>query len=358
MPSSLRKESWARVKELLQSLFQIDKILIKFIFSYHLKIRFTDCQVFFVVGFLFFAMLSSVKAGSTLSLEIKSSKPDTAQVYYDDGTGFSEANSAKAKLKGNGDFEQIEFTIPVGKLKALRFDPLEKSGSVELRSVKLPSGDKQFLIPLDQVTPVNQIAKTEIRQGVLLIETLPGATDPQLNLPIIKNSSLMVSSSNAEETPSHVVKINQAEARGLEMKGCVDFITINGKSISCGGWFGRTGTNEDGLKSIIIRDHMGLELFLENIKKTERKDVSQVFKQPEWINSGWVAEGSSEYLKISKIENIEVYALMQNNSEFKLQRSNSPEFKKYSSNLLTATNVIFFILIPLFLIFLAVYVKR
>lgn len=345
------------MKGIQQSLFHIDNFLIKIIFLYYSKIRFTNYQVFFAVSVLFFSMLAGVKADSTLSLEIKSSKPDTAQIYYDDGTGFSEANSAKAKLKGNGDFEQIEFTIPVGKLKALRFDPLEKSGSVELRSVKLPSGDKQFPIPLDQVTPVNQIAKTEIRQGVLLIETLPGATDPQLNLPII-NRSLMVSSSNAEETPSHEVKINQAEARGLEMKGFVDFITINGKSISCGGWFGNSGATEEGLKSIIIRDNMGLELLLQNIIKTERKDVSQVFKQPEWINSGWVAEGSSEYLKISKIENIEVYALMQNNSDFKLQRSNSPEFKKYSSNLLTATNVIFFILIPLFLNFLAVYVKR
>jgi hypothetical protein len=103
---------------------------------------------------------------------------------------------------------------------------------------------------------------------------------------------------------------------------------------------------------------MGVELILENIKKTEREDVSHVFKQPEWINSGWLAEGSSEYLKLSQIENIEIYALLQNNIEFKLQRSHSQEFKKYSVNFLTATNIIFFIILPLFLIFLKLYVKR
>jgi hypothetical protein len=313
---------------------------------------------YWLIASLYLAIHVRLHAQSFLLLDIKTSMPETAQIFYDDGSGFSEANSAKARLKGNGVFEQIEFAIPAENLNALRFDPLEKSGSLEVRSVNIKSGDQQSQIPLDQITPANQIAKTQIREGVLLIETLPGATDPQLNLPIIKNSSLMVSSSNAEETSSHEVKINQAEVTGSEMKGFVDFITINGKSISCGGWFGKTGPNEDGLKSIIIRDHMGLELILENIKRTEREDVSQVFKQPEWINSGWLAEGSSEYLKISKIENIEVYALLQNNREFKLQRSNSPEFKKYDQNLLTSTNIIFFILIPLFLLILKIYEKR
>jgi hypothetical protein len=137
-------------------------------------------KVFFIFTLVFFHLVASIQAQSTLSLEIKSSRPETAQVYYDDGSGFSEANSAKATLNGNGDFELIEFMIPVGNLKALRFDPLEESGSIELRSVKLKSGDKQIQIPLDQVTPANQIAKTEIQEGVLLIDTTPGAFDPQL----------------------------------------------------------------------------------------------------------------------------------------------------------------------------------
>jgi hypothetical protein len=143
-----------------------------------------------------------------------------------------------------------------------------------------------------------------------------------------------------------------------EMTGCVDFIRINGKSISCGGWFAKSGGNGEGIKSIIIRDNVGLELLLKNIIKNERKDVAQVFNKPEWINSGWSVEGSSEYLKLSQIDNIEVYALLQNNIEFKLQRSHSPEFKKYSVNFLTATNIIFFIILPFFLIFLKLYVKR
>jgi hypothetical protein len=134
--------------------------------------------------FLVFALLATVQAQITLSLEVKSSKPNTAQIYYDVGSGFSEAYSAKAKLKGSGVFEQIKFTIPVGNLKALRFDPLENSGSVELRSVKLKSADKQNQLLLDKITPANQIAKTEIRNGVLLVETQLGALDPQLTLPI------------------------------------------------------------------------------------------------------------------------------------------------------------------------------
>jgi hypothetical protein len=141
----------------------------------------------FIEALVALALIPSIQAQSKLYLDIKSSKPETAQVYYDDGTGFSEANSAKAKLKGNGDFERIEFAIPAGNLKAIRFDPLEKSGSVELRSVNLKSGDKQSSIPLDQIMPINQIAKTEIREGVLFVETTPGALDSQLALPITRD---------------------------------------------------------------------------------------------------------------------------------------------------------------------------
>lgn len=138
--------------------------------------------------FLFFALPTTIWAQSTLFLAVKSSEPNTAQVYYDAGSGFSEKYSVKAKLKGSGNFEQIKFTIPFGNLKALRLDPLEKSGSVELKLVELKSGDKKIPIPLDQIKPANQIAKTEIRDGVLLVDTTTGALDPQLTLPIPHNS--------------------------------------------------------------------------------------------------------------------------------------------------------------------------
>jgi len=168
-------------------------------FKYHFIIKY----LLFVV--LIFSHIFTIKANGTLSIELKSNKPETAQVYYDDGAGFCEVHSAKAKLKGNGDFERIEFSIPAANLNALRFDPLEKSGSVELRSVSLKSGDKLIPIPLDKVTPANQIAKTEIREGVIYVQTMSDAIDPQLLLPI----------PNGSPTPEKHIEVTDKSSRSI-----------------------------------------------------------------------------------------------------------------------------------------------
>lgn len=138
-----------------------------------------------LVFFIFLFLRPSVQAQSTLSIDIKSKKPDSAQLFYDLGYGFSEANSATVKLKGNSDFERVEFAIPEGNISSLRLDPLEKSGAVELRKVSLKSADKEILITPDQITPAIHIAVNKIQDSVLYIETTPDATDPQLLLKVL-----------------------------------------------------------------------------------------------------------------------------------------------------------------------------
>jgi hypothetical protein len=138
-----------------------------------------------LIGLHFFMLLSVVHAQNVVSIEIKSSKPDTAQLFYDIGQGLSEANSAKVKLKGNMDFERVEFAIPAGNLKALRLDPLQKPGFLEIRKASLKSADKAIPIPLEQFVPANHIVVNKIQDGVLYLETTPDATDPQVLLKVI-----------------------------------------------------------------------------------------------------------------------------------------------------------------------------
>jgi hypothetical protein len=188
--------------------------------------------------------------------------------------------------------------------------------------------------------PTNPAVQFEMQTGEILALPIP------------------VSTSKAKDTSSHEFQLSLPEKPEIELKGCLDFINIHKDTITCGGWFGVSDKKGNDLKSIIIRDNMGLEILLKNVKKTERPDVAQVFNSSEWINSGWLADGSSQYLKISKIEDIEVYALLQNNIEFKLQRSHAQAFKKHNEKWLTATNFIFFIILPVFLILIKLYVKR
>jgi hypothetical protein len=127
--------------------------------------------------------LADTKSNRELVIELKSSKTGTAQVYYDLGTGFSEANSSKAVFQGGAVYETLRFPIPEGEITALRFDPLEDAGEIEVRSIALTSGNGAAGLSLAQVIPGQQISKSEIRDGALFIETTPDAIDPQLTIP-------------------------------------------------------------------------------------------------------------------------------------------------------------------------------
>ena len=127
--------------------------------------------------------LADNKSNRELVIEIKSSKSGTAQIYYDLGTGLSEANSSKAVIHGGANHETLRFPIPEGEVTALRFDPLEDAGEIEVRSIALTSGNGAAGLSLAQVIPGQQISKSEIRDGALFIETTPDAIDPQLTIP-------------------------------------------------------------------------------------------------------------------------------------------------------------------------------
>jgi hypothetical protein len=131
-----------------------------------------------------FTIQTSLRAQRILSVDIKAEKPDIAQLYFDVGSGLSEANSTRAKLIGDGDYEQIQFSIPDGDIKMLRLDPLTKPGFVLIRSMHIKYGDSLFYLPLKEVSPSGQILKSEYRDSMLYVETTLDGFDPQLMLPI------------------------------------------------------------------------------------------------------------------------------------------------------------------------------
>ncbi len=139
-------------------------------------------NIYKVVIVLIATILCSIfngKAESILSLDIRSSIADTIQLYYDHGSGFSEKNSIRELIKGSGEFERIEFSIPNGNIKAIRLDPLTKAGSVEIATILFKTKDTSIQIPLQNIVTNNQFSKSEIRQGLLYLESKKNAYDPQ-----------------------------------------------------------------------------------------------------------------------------------------------------------------------------------
>jgi hypothetical protein len=74
--------------------------------------------------------------------------------------------------------------LPADQFRGLRFDPIEASGEVQLRSMRLLSSSGQALANLNpsSLVPLNQIASMTRHDGIVDIVTAPGATDPGLQI--------------------------------------------------------------------------------------------------------------------------------------------------------------------------------
>src|SRR5215207_218434 len=71
-----------------------------------------------------------------LEVRVNSSVDGTLQVYYDDGSGPREELSARATLAAGTGFNTHRLPLPPGTYKALRLDPLDRSGRITIESLR------------------------------------------------------------------------------------------------------------------------------------------------------------------------------------------------------------------------------
>lgn len=120
-----------------------------------------------------------------LTLEVASSAPSVAQLFYDVGHGFNEQNSRSVKLSSSDlqSFQKLTFPLPRRRIFGLRFDPATIPGTVIVRQIAI-SSDGHTVVPIaaSDVVPYNQIAtRVESPEG-LTFTTLPGANDPGISI--------------------------------------------------------------------------------------------------------------------------------------------------------------------------------
>jgi hypothetical protein len=145
------------------------------------------------VSFLLAAMLVSlvvvlpfVPDGSTAGFfrfeaDVTSDAAGLAQVYWDDGRGFSEERSVRQTVEP-GTKRSLVLTLPATRLTALRFDPINTHGTVALSQPRLTmqTGHTVRSFTLDQFVIGNDIASLQIEDSQLVVRTVPGALDPVL----------------------------------------------------------------------------------------------------------------------------------------------------------------------------------
>lgn len=119
-----------------------------------------------------------------LEARLASSAAGHVQVYYDRGAGFREADSAIQALAAGAAPRPYRLPIPVGRYGRLRFDPIDRDGTVTIASARLLDADGRLVreIPAAQFQPLNQIQSLALDHGALRVAVVPGSNDPQLLL--------------------------------------------------------------------------------------------------------------------------------------------------------------------------------
>jgi hypothetical protein len=121
--------------------------------------------------------------GSACGFEVsaQSDRAGIVQLYYDTGGGMSEPESVLQPIAA-GSPVVLRFTLPYGRFRALRLDPLDRDGRISISGARIADGGGRTLVAFDpgQFQELHDIRSLGIQGGTLRIETEPGATDPQL----------------------------------------------------------------------------------------------------------------------------------------------------------------------------------
>ncbi|MBA4391810.1 MAG: hypothetical protein C0399_12865, partial [Syntrophus sp. (in: bacteria)] len=117
-----------------------------------------------------------------------------AVLYIDTGAGFSEVETARSSVKGDGQFHAYPFSLPVKTIYNFRFDPLATGGSVSISDIQVVDGfGKSMLsVNLGALRPANQIQSFDLKDNILNITIEKHADDPQIILSL--ESPLIITS--------------------------------------------------------------------------------------------------------------------------------------------------------------------
>jgi|CXWL01.1.fsa_nt_gi hypothetical protein len=123
-----------------------------------------------------------VSPGAQLEVDLATDHPLVAQLFWDLGRGFNEADSARRDYEPHPGLQTLHFPLPPGPLQALRFDPLDGEARLVLRGLRVvdPAGRTLAVLPPASLEAAQDIARHTATEEVLTVDTAPGRKDPIL----------------------------------------------------------------------------------------------------------------------------------------------------------------------------------
>ena len=119
-------------------------------------------------------------------VEMRSDTNAVAQLFFDVGRGINESDSVRLPINATTSYRYLRFSLPAAKIKALRFDPINTSGTFSLRGAAIENSFGVLRRPfaLNELKALQQIASRAETASELTFSTVPGAADPILQIAI------------------------------------------------------------------------------------------------------------------------------------------------------------------------------
>ena len=104
-------------------------------------------------------------SGRYITIEMKTPVAGYGQLYFDMGRNYRENDSYRFEIRPTSSFEKYRIPLPESAIRSVRFDPLDKAGPFEIKSLTIETrddkviwdGDKlaEQIVPLQQMASVN-----------------------------------------------------------------------------------------------------------------------------------------------------------------------------------------------------------
>jgi len=124
------------------------------------------------------------KATDRFDLEVRYASSVSAhlQIYFDRGSGFNERDSTQVAVVKGEAAQTYRLTVPPGNYRNLRFDPLDRDGTVRIEAARIAdrTGRTVREVPLTGFKPASQIQTIQQTNGGLEVIMVPGSNDPQM----------------------------------------------------------------------------------------------------------------------------------------------------------------------------------
>jgi hypothetical protein len=103
--------------------------------------------------------------GRSITVEMKTPVEGYGQVYFDTGLDYQEHESHRFEIRPTSGFEKYRIPLPESTIKSIRFDPLDKEGPFEIKSIAIETMNDKYswegeklvhrIVPLQQINIVS-----------------------------------------------------------------------------------------------------------------------------------------------------------------------------------------------------------